>query len=91
MSRLKAGILAGLMAIALAIPLGLGAFFIALAMFFEQGGTLGGFGASASENFRPRLWPTVISYGALVSAILIDVTAGLLTYRNLRRPQSSRR
>ncbi len=94
-SRWVALVLAALVTLGTAVPLVGIALLIDLVLFFEQGGSFGGFGASATANYVPQMGLTIIAYAVLLLAILLPIVFGVGVYRQVRngtrRNRSARR
>lgn len=66
---------------------------VSLHFFFAWGGTLGGLGASSTEDFHPPAWvdspwATILTFIVVGLAILIDLMAGIVVYRKMIRRRS---
>lgn len=83
--RLKAALAATAVMCAVAVPLVVALLALSLYFWLRNGGTFGGMGASADQNYHPHLWSTVLMYAAVAAAICADLTVGWLTYRRIVR------
>lgn len=83
-SRWIAAGLAVLATIGMAVPLIGFALLIDLALFFDQGGSLGGFGASGTEGYVPETGSTIIGYAVLIVAVVVPIVIGIKVYQQDR-------
>jgi len=86
-NRGRAILLAVLAMLGAGIPLALVVIIIGFVVWFNQGGTLGGFGAAASADYNPGRWVTPFGYGLTLLAIVIDAVIGVAVYRSQRKPK----
>lgn len=85
--RLRAAALAVVVMVLTAVPAFAVALVVVVALFLNDGGTFGGMGSSALDDYEPRTWSKVLAWAAWATAALVVAAVGRLTYRSALRSQ----
>jgi hypothetical protein len=89
--RNRATHLAAAAMVAVGLPLVVAVFALWLWLWVRDGGTFGGPGASADDQYEPGAWSPVLISSAWLAAAVLDVAVGRLIYRRaMRVPGKSR-